>query len=145
MDNLQDTIGSILSDPDAMAKIQELGKSLGLTGGNDNTAVPTPAPQEQAKTSTGSNIDLSALSGMLSGLNSLGSNNSVPLPDPNTLGAITKFLPLLSGMNQEDEATALLYALRPFLSGQKQKRLDDAGKMLRIMRVLPMIRSTGLF
>lgn len=146
MDNMQDAISNILSDPDAMAKIQELGKSLGLTGNDTNSTTEPPQESEpKAEQENAPSIDLSSLASMLSGASSQQNSSSLSLPDMNTLSTIKKFLPLLSGMNQEDETTALLYALRPFLSDHRRKRLDDAGKMLRIMRVLPMIRSTGLF
>ena len=36
-------------------------------------------------------------------------------------------------------------ALRPFLSNERRRRLDDAEKILRVMRVLPFIRKSGLF
>lgn len=145
MDNLQDILSSVLSDPEAVSKLRSLGKELGLnTDSTGNTSSPQnpPKPQEGA-----SSIDLSALSGLL------GSNaRSTPAAQglagslsPETLSVITRFLPLLSGMNQEDEATALLNSLRPFLSAERCKRLDEAGKMLKVMRILPKLRSTGLF
>lgn len=144
MDNMQDTISNILSDPDAMDKIMELGKSLGLSGNSGAGENHSPA-KEQGDNQQKPDFDIGSIAGMLSGMGNDKNSSRTSLPDPNTLGTIAKFMPILSGMNQEDDATALLYALRPFLSQGKQKKLDDASKMLKIMRVLPMIRSAGLF
>lgn len=140
MDNLESAIGNILSNPEAMSKISELSKSLGLSA-NDT-------PQKSQNNSQG--LDLSSLSGLLGGVknpsppqNPLSSLMSGGI-SPELLGTVTKFLPLIQDMNRDDESTVLLNALRPFLSGDKCKRLDEAQKMLKIMRILPALRGTGL-
>ena len=53
--------------------------------------------------------------------------------------------PLMGNLNKDDENTALLKALRPYLHGDREKRLDDAIQILRIMKVLPLIQEKGLF
>ncbi|MDO5123512.1 MAG: hypothetical protein Q4D44_02465 [Eubacteriales bacterium] len=140
MDNLESAIGNILSNPEAMSKISELSKSLGLTSNNP----------PQASQSNNQGIDLSAISGLLGGLQS-SSPPQNPLSSltsggisPELLSTVSKFLPLIRDMNREDESTVLLNALRPFLSGDKCRRLDEAQRMLRIMRILPALRGTGL-
>lgn len=139
MADIENTISSILSDPDAMSRIRELGKSLGLT---DNDSIPSP-PAESQNTSKG--FDLSSLTSLLSG-NSHGHQSSVSGGlSADSLQSLARFLPMLSKMNTDNETTALLNALRPFLSESKRKRLDDAGRMLRIMQILPFIRSQGIF
>ncbi|MBQ8000775.1 MAG: hypothetical protein IJ298_06085 [Ruminococcus sp.] len=142
MDNLQDIFSSVLSDPEAVSKLRSLGQELGLTGNTGNT------PHKQAPPATPS-FDLSALSGLLGSTNNSSQNppqtglaNSI---SPDTMQSLARIMPLLSGMNNDDEATALLNSLRPFLSGDKRRRLDEAGKMLRVMRILPKLRNTGLF
>ena len=64
-------------------------------------------------------------------------------PDILSIGA--KLMPLMSSLNRDDESTVLLNALRPFLSKQKCQRLDEASKILRIMRLLPAIKDMGIF
>ncbi len=61
------------------------------------------------------------------------------------LKSIAKIAPLLSNINREDDTTRLLSALRPFLSEEKCRKLDSAKKMLGIMKVLPLLKSEGLF
>ncbi len=137
MADLESTLSGILSDPEAMSKIRDLGKSLGLTENNSQKETPP------AKSNPLSGLDISSISSLTS---LLGSNSSQSTDtSDNTMQKLTSFLPLLSKMNQEDETTALLRALRPFLSADKRRRLDDASKMLKVMRMLPFIRSAGIF
>lgn len=137
MADLESTLSGILSDPEAVRKLQELGKSLGLTDKE------SPPPQSQpANSNPLSGIDLSSVSSLSS---LLGFNSSQNTETSDFMGKLKSFLPLLSNMNKEDETTALLKALRPFLSQSRQKRLDDASKMLRVMHILPLISSAGLF
>ena len=53
--------------------------------------------------------------------------------------------PLLSSMRRDDENTVLLKALRPYLHGDREKRLDDAIKIMQFIRVMPLLRDRGLF
>ncbi len=144
MDNLENAIGNILSNPDAMKKISELSKSLGLGGDQKET----PLSENPA------GGDLGTLSNLLNfGSSSEETESSNPLASllspsqENTeiMGKLVKFLPLLKGMNKEDDSTRLLQSLRPFLSEHKRKRLDEAAKMIKVIRLLPMLRGTGLF
>lgn len=50
---------------------------------------------------------------------------------------LTKMAPLLSNMRRDDENTVLLKALRPYLHGDREKRLDDAIKIMQFIRVMP--------
>ena len=85
----------------------------------------------------------------------LGSEEPAPPPPPKpdanellsgeALGAITKLMPLLSMANQEDDTSRLLAALKPFLSEEKCRKLDSAKRMLRIMKLLPVLKEGGLF
>ena len=141
MDNFEEALGNILSNPEAMSKISELSKSLGLSQSDTSSQ----------KENTNSGFDMSMLSNLLGGSapkkeekNPLSSllNGSF---SPELLSSLTRFLPLLQGMNKEDESTVLLNALRPFLSKDKRKRLDEAQKMLKIMRIIPKLKGTGIF
>lgn len=60
---------------------------------------------------------------------------------------ITKLLPIISRLKspQNNNRTALLTALRPHLSTERQARLDMAVKLLKIADLLPMIKESGLF
>ena len=67
------------------------------------------------------------------------------MPDPDMLGMVMKLAPLLGSMNEENDSTRLLYALKPFLSEKRRQRIDKSVRLLGIMRILPLIKETGIF
>lgn len=145
MDDLSQQLNQILSDPQSMQQIQGMMSVLGL-GNNTSSGSTSPAapPAEP---------DPSALAGMLSALGG-GSGSSAPAPPPqNPLGGVTpellqtvtRLAPLLSQVNREDDSTRLLQALRPLLSEKRRKKLDEAIKILQMMRLMPLLKDSGLF
>ncbi len=66
-----------------------------------------------------------------------------PLPDIGELGGIVQMLSMLKTPAQ-DNRTALITALRPHLSAERQKRADRAIKILRILDILPLLKESGL-
>jgi hypothetical protein len=64
--------------------------------------------------------------------------------DGDTLQVVSKILPLLSTFRQEDNNTRLLHALRPLLGPERQKKVDEAIKMLSMLRLLPVLRGQGI-
>ncbi len=122
MDDLSSKINEILSDPQALSTIKGLGEMLGFEDTSNNT--PQPKQNEQ-------NND-NMLSPMLGGIS------------PDMLTLFSKFAPLMSSFNKEDDTTRLLLALRPFLSPERKKKLDEASKILKIMKLLPLIKETNI-
>lgn len=59
------------------------------------------------------------------------------------LSALTKLLPLLGNMNADNEDTRLLSALRPYLHGQRAVRLEESMRLLRLMKLLPLLQEGG--
>ena len=53
----------------------------------------------------------------------------------------------LSGevVKRDDDTTRLLNSLRPFLSREKQEKLDRAEKMIKFIRIIPLLKDNGLF
>lgn len=113
MADLSEAIGSIMSDPDAMAQIKALGNMMGLTGEQPPQREETPP------------VGLAA-------------------PDNEMAGMMMKLVPLLGSLNEENDSTRLLYALRPFLSEKRRARVDQAARMLSLMRLLPMLKAVGI-
>ena len=70
-----------------------------------------------------------------------------PPPSPADMGvdmaAISKILPLLGNLNQENEDTRLLAALRPSLHGQRAERLEESMRLMRLMKLLPLLTEGG--
>lgn len=61
---------------------------------------------------------------------------AAPMPD---MGMMLKLMPLLSQLGKEDDSAALFRALRPHLRHERQKKLDEAGQMLKLMKLLPLL------
>ncbi|MBE6807373.1 MAG: hypothetical protein E7527_05125 [Ruminococcaceae bacterium] len=111
MDDLNEKLNRLLSDPEGLAKIQAAMTALGAGA---ETAPPPPPP----------------------------------VPEPGgggpDLAALTKLVPLLSGLNQESEDTRLLQALRPYLHGARAGRLDDTMRLLKLVKLLPLLQEQGI-
>lgn len=133
MDDLAQKLSAMLKDPATMAQVQSI---MGALGGNGSTPENPPAsPQSTPQPAAAKPAEnpLSALAGLSgSGLNA------------ETLGLVTRLAPMLASVKQEDDSTRLLHALRPLLSAARQKKLDGAIRLLQIIRILPMLRQSGI-
>ncbi|MCL2487746.1 MAG: hypothetical protein FWE80_03595 [Oscillospiraceae bacterium] len=117
MEDMAQKIESFLSDPDSMQKISAALASFG--------AAPAGAAEPAGPESNGE--EAPAAEGLFGGLD---------------MGMILKLLPLLQGGGKDDKNTALLKALRPFFNGEREKRLDEALQMIRLMNFLPAITNS---
>ena len=70
---------------------------------------------------------------------------SAPSGNAEMMTALSKLAPLMSSAAPNDETTALLNALKPFLSGEKLQRLQSAGRLIRLVRMIPLLRGSGMF
>lgn len=121
MPSLEDKLSGILSDPDAVSKLKSLGEALGL----DTSGAP---PQKPVPQSSGFNMPFMSQS----------SGND------EMMSSLMRLAPLLQDMGKDDEVSCLLNSLRPFLSEHRRSRLEQAGKMLKVMKLLPLIKGSGL-
>ena len=137
MDDLNQQLQKILSDPQAMGQIQSLLGSLGTSQEASSPAPAQPAPGP----------DLSSLLGALGGGTPAPAQNETALAgvNPQTLSAMTRLMPLLNQANREDDATRLLRALRPLLGEARQKKVDEAVRILQMLRLLPLLKDSGVF
>lgn len=128
MEDLNRQIQSILSDPNQMQQLQSMAAALGLTGGASDTNAPEP-PAPAAPTEP-----------EISPQNALFPSGGL---SPEMLQMAGKLAPVLSQLNREDDATRLLRALRPLLSQPRRQKLDEAIKILQMMRLLPLLKNSG--
>ncbi|MFU0832085.1 MAG: Signal recognition particle protein [Oscillospiraceae bacterium] len=122
MDDLSSMLNGILKDPESMEKIKSLAGMLGGGGGSPPASPPasaSPAPNA-------------------------GDNRTPGNVDPDSLKMVMKLAPIISKFRQEDDSTRLLRALRPFLKEEKRKKLDEAIRLMQIVRMIPFIRKSGL-
>ena len=140
MEDLAQQLAGVLNDPGAMAQVQAVLQSLGGSQpgtGAQSAPPPSPPPSQPASPPPAPTAPVPAAPNPLAALAGSGL-------DANLLGALTKLVPMLSSVQREDDTTRLLHALRPLLSEPRQKKLDEAMKLLRMMRMLPMLKNTGL-
>lgn len=140
-------LASILGDPESMQQIKELAQMLSAqTNGEDLSGNGSASYAGEAgegadagnaqDTGNAQNInDPSAFSG-LSGL--FGSPGGIDL---NTVMSIGK---VLSAAGGEDKNTALLLALKPHLSSERQQRVDKAVKMLKLYALILALKESGM-
>ncbi len=155
MADLNEQLNKILSDPQSMQQIQGMLSALTSSGTQQEAPPPKPAPEQatpQRQTQQSGGIDPSALEGLLGTLGgsspqpaaSTGGNLTGGLT-PELLQTVTRLAPLLGQVNREDDSTRLLRALRPLLGEARQKKLDEAIKILQMMRLLPLLKESGVF
>ncbi|MBR5682621.1 MAG: hypothetical protein IKW96_04965 [Ruminococcus sp.] len=70
-------------------------------------------------------------------------SNGANLPDID-ISSVMKLTSLIGEASRQDKNTDLLLALRPHLGVEKQKRVDKALKLLKLLAVWNMIKDSGM-
>ncbi len=122
MGELEEKLESVLNDPDAMAQIMSLARSLNL--GDGQKKEPS---QESAPASPPSAPSAPKQAGGL--LDSLGSL------DPRLLSAAAGLFAQYQN-GEDDRRVALLTALRPFVREERYAKLDKAIQIAKLSRVI---------
>ena len=127
-----DKLNALLSNPDSMAQIMQLAQSLsGGTGGQQPAA---PPPAQPAPVQTAAPVQAAGV---------VSPGFSSPGPDLfSMLGGIdpkiiAKLLPLVQelGSQQNSNARALLYAMRPYLKAERQEKVERALQLARLFHL----------
>ena len=127
-----DKLNALLSNPDSMAQIMQLAQSLsGGTGGQQPAA---PPPAQPAPVQTAAPVQAAGV---------VSPGFSSPGPDLfSMLGGIdpkiiAKLLPLVQelGSQQNSNARALLYAMRPYLKAERQDKVERALQLARLFHL----------
>ena len=64
---------------------------------------------------------------------------------PIDIGTMMKLGSLMSDFTQEDERMKLLYDLKPFLSDTRRDKIDNAVKILRLLKIAEKAKNENLF
>lgn len=124
MDDIAGRISELLSSAEGLEKIQSLA---GLLGGMENNL----SNEEEVIEQTVQEND-SQMNGVLGFMN-----------QPETLQMIMKVMPLLSSINEDDDDTLFIKALKPHLNDKRKKRADEAMKIMQLLKLLPLLE--GVF
>ena len=120
MDDVNEKLNALLSDPGSMAQIMQLAQQLSGSMGGDTAQTVTASPAA-----------------------------SPSPPPPSPLGGvgtqpITRYLPLLQELTRDtSQTTQLLYALRPFLKDDKQDKVARAARLARLITIGKRFLSEG--
>lgn len=117
MDDITGKLTDLLSDSDMLDKLKGLSGLLGLSENADSASAE---PSERESTRSGDS-------------------------EPDIFGMMMKIMPIVNAFSQEDETVRLLNALKPFLAKDRQKKLDSAIMLVRLMRIFPLLKESGLF
>lgn len=134
MDDLAEKLNQIFNDPQAMQQVSALAGMLNASH---------QSSQEEQVSSSGNSTDL-ANSGNLGALASLLGGQQQSQPQNEMMQSILQIMPMLNRFQQEDEGTRLLQSLRPLLGPVRQKKLDEAAKMMKMFRILPLLKEKGI-
>lgn len=129
MSELEEKLGAILSNQDAMGQIMALAKSLG--GGDAADAPPPAAPNAEPSASSAPEPSVSSApepsGSFAAGLGGL---------DPRLLSMAAKLAGAYSSGGGDDRRVALLTALGPFVKEERRAKLGKAIQIARLTRVV---------
>lgn len=142
MDDLASMITQFLSSEDGMNQLRSVSAALGLP---DIGAAAPQAGQNSFVPPPVNNNGGAPAGGGIPFFSSQGSSSSqagAPSLDLNTIMLMQR---AISALNQDDQNTELLRALKPHFSEERAKKVDDAIRILQLIRLLPLVKDLGLF
>lgn len=150
MDDLASMITQFLSSEEGMNQLRSISAALGLPDpgaagpqAGQNGFVP-PQANQNAFVPPQADSNNSPNSGSIPFFSSQqpSSQAGTPSLDLNTLMLMQR---AISALNQDDRNTELLRALKPHFSEERAKKVDDAIRIMQLIRLLPLVKELGLF
>lgn len=117
MSDISSQINQILGDPEMMEQIKALSGLLSKGGADVQEKPAIPQKKEPSP------LDLLGADGLKTAM---------------------QLMPLFTELKKDDPTTQLLYAIKPFLSQARQAKLDEAIRLLRVIKILPFLKQQGL-
>lgn len=147
MEDATKVLSDILGGEDAISRIGELASVFGLggEGGGIGDILGALGAGGSAAASGGERSDRSQQGGsglgdILGALGGIGGGSGGGI-DPAALLGIGR---ALGELRAKDKNIELIEALRPHLSADRQAKADEAVKILRLLRLWPVIKESGL-
>ncbi|MGN0174271.1 MAG: hypothetical protein ACI39F_07500 [Acutalibacteraceae bacterium] len=118
MDDITSKITELLNDPEGMQRISSLASSIMQADDKEEKA-----PNKQKNDSNfGDNLPI----------------------DPAQMGNIMKMMSVLKQQDTNDDNAKLLIALKPHLSEERRKKVDKAVSLLKVVKLLPILKESGM-
>lgn len=125
MSGFEEKLNAILSDPNAMAQVMDLARSLNLEDGPPppEDGAPSPEPPPEGGQAAAGEAPLSGLGDLLGQV------------DPQMLRRLLPLVGELKGGGEQDQRLQLLIALRPFLKPERQEKVERAVRAARLIHL----------
>lgn len=123
MDDLSAMLSQFLGSEEGMNQVRAVADALGL-GGTSEKGAPAGSTEAFASAPEASPAQ-----------------DGAPPLDMGTLMLLQR---AISTFSQSDKNTELLRALKPHFSEERAKKVDDAVRILQLIRLLPLVRESGL-
>ncbi len=121
MDDLMGMMQELLSDPESMKQIQELTQMLQSESGDSEDSAQSAQAETQGEQAEreggGAGFDF---------------------------GMLFKLQQLMQATAGEDKDAELLLALKPHLKEERQKKVDKAVKILKLLSIWSVLRDSGM-
>ncbi|MGN0638055.1 MAG: hypothetical protein ACI4J0_06760 [Huintestinicola sp.] len=114
MDNMNDMLGSVLGDPESLQQIKELAD---LLKSETESGSETEQPARDPSEDSSGGFDPAMLMGLMGAVSAAGS---------------------------DDKNRALILALKPYLSSERQAKADKAVKLLKMYAVFSELKKSGM-
>lgn len=121
MEDLTAALQNFLGSEEGAKQLEELSKMLGLD-----------SPEEKK--------DNSDIGGMLNGLFKNEENDAPPF----TPADILKFQKLIKSFQNDNPNTVFLKSLKPLLKEERQQKVEEAVRIMKLLSVLPELRESGM-
>ena len=115
MDDLMGMMQELLSDPESMKQIQELTQMLQSESGGSEDSAQSAQAETQGEQAEGFDF-----------------------------GMLFKLQQLMQATAGEDKDAELLLALKPHLKEERQKKVDKAVKILKLLSIWSVLRDSGM-
>lgn len=127
MEELASKITELLNDPDILRQIKN------LTGKSSEENADENKKEEQNEKQKEKLHNTNEIKGdLLNGIS------------PDMLNMLIKLAPLISSVNNDDKYASFLQSLRPLLSKPRQKKLDESSKLIKLIKILPILKNNGI-
>lgn len=133
MDDITAKITELLSDPSGMESIMSLASQFMPTQSSNNTNGNSTSGNSTSSNNNSESEQSSSSSTGDSGFN-LG---------PEQMSSLMSAFSIFN-QNKDDDSTRLLYALKPHLSEERQKKVDNAARLMKLVKMLPYLQDSGL-